>query len=92
VHTDCKLHFHRHVDFLFSHALKLLRLIRKITFSFSTLDSLLMYVALVRSKLEYDSLAWNSLTITDSNKLESIQRKFSALCHNIFFPRYEISL
>jgi hypothetical protein len=25
------------------------------------------------------------ITITDSNKLERIQRKFSALCHNKFF-------
>jgi hypothetical protein len=53
VHTDSKLHFHRHVDFLFSHTMKLLGLIRTITFSFSTLDSLLMlYIATVQSKLE----------------------------------------
>jgi hypothetical protein len=42
VRVDCKLHFHRHVDFLYSHALKLLGLIRTITFSFPTVDSLLM--------------------------------------------------
>jgi hypothetical protein len=65
VHIGCKLHFHHHVDF-FSHALKLLVLIRTITFSFSTLDSLLMlYFALVRSKLEYASVAWVSVTITN---------------------------
>jgi hypothetical protein len=39
VHTDCKLHFHRHVDFLFSYALKLLGPIRTITFSSSALQS-----------------------------------------------------
>jgi hypothetical protein len=83
---DCKLHFHRHVDFLFSHALKLLTLILKITFSFSKLDSLLMLCfALIRSKLEYAFTAWNSVTITDSNKLETIQRNFAALCHSRFF-------
>jgi hypothetical protein len=42
MHIDCTLHFHRHVDFIFSHALKLLGLIRTITFSFSTIDGLLM--------------------------------------------------
>jgi hypothetical protein len=37
---------------------------------------------LMRSKLEYASVAWNSLTTADSNKLERIQRKCAALCHN----------
>jgi hypothetical protein len=51
------------------HALKLLGLIGAITFSFSTIDSLLMlYFALGGSKLEYGSVAWNSVMITDSNK------------------------
>jgi hypothetical protein len=66
--------------------MKLLVLIRTITFSFSTLYSLLMlYTLLVRPKLEYASVAWNSITNTDSNKLERIQRKFAALCYNRFF-------
>jgi hypothetical protein len=42
----------------------------------------MLYFALVRSKLEYTSVAWKSVTITDFNKLERVQRKFAALCHN----------
>jgi myo-inositol catabolism protein IolC len=41
---------------------------------------LMLHFALVRSKMEYASVAWNSVTITDSNKLQRLQRKFAALC------------
>jgi hypothetical protein len=42
VHIDCELHFQHSIDFPFSHAMKLLRLIRNITLSFSIISSLLM--------------------------------------------------
>jgi hypothetical protein len=80
VPTDCvkdlgvmlnsKLHFHCHIDYLYSRALKLLGLIRYITYNFSSLDCLkVLYTALVRSNLEYASVVWNNLTLADSNKL-----------------------
>jgi hypothetical protein len=70
--------------------MKLLGLIRTLTFSLSTIDSLLMlYFASVRSNLEYASVAWNSVTFTDSNKLERVQGKFAALCHRRFFQDIE---
>jgi hypothetical protein len=49
----------------------------------------MLYFAFVRSKLEYASVAWNSVTNTDSNKLERVQRKFAALCHERFFQDVE---
>jgi hypothetical protein len=39
IHIDCKLHFHHLVDVPFSHAIKLLILVNKVPFSFSTTDS-----------------------------------------------------
>jgi hypothetical protein len=85
VHIDRKLHFHRHVDFIVSHALKLLGLLLTLTFSFSTIDSLLiLYFALVISKLEYAFVAWSSVTIADSNKLERVQKICIPLPEKIF--------
>jgi hypothetical protein len=82
---DSKLHFHAHVDYIFSQSIKTLALIRTVTYSFSTLDSLLiLYLTPVRPKLEYASTVGNSITAPDAKKLERIQRKFVALRQNRF--------
>jgi hypothetical protein len=73
VMLDSKLHFHRHVDYLHSQALKLLQLLIFITYNFSSLDSLkVLHITLIRSKLDYSSLIWNNFTLADSNKLENM--------------------
>jgi hypothetical protein len=53
VMLDSRLPFHRHIDNLYSRALKLLRLIRFITYNSSSSDCLkVLYTALVRSNFE----------------------------------------
>jgi hypothetical protein len=75
---DSKLYFHCHVDLVYSQGKRTLGLTRYITYKFSSLDSLVvLYNALDRSKLEYALVTMNHFTLTDSNKLKSIQRKFA---------------
>jgi hypothetical protein len=86
VYFDSKLHFHDHVDSIFSECIKLLGLIRSMTYGFSSLECLCtLYITLVRSRLEYASVVWNSITSTDANKLERIQQKFASVCVYRFF-------
>jgi hypothetical protein len=77
---DCKLYFHQHTDYILPQGLKMLSLIRYIMFSFYTHDNLLvLYSTHVRSKPECASVVRNSVTCTDSTKLERIKRKISVL-------------
>jgi hypothetical protein len=88
VYIDNKLYFHNHISYHFSQCTKFLGLVRTITFNFSPLECMLrLYITLIRSKLEYVSVIWNSLTSTDANKLEHIQQRYVALCSNRFFPQ-----
>jgi hypothetical protein len=59
VHIYCKLHFHYYVHFRFSHGMKSLRSIRTITFSFSTIESLLLPGTLLRLLIRINLSAYN---------------------------------
>jgi hypothetical protein len=56
---DSKLYFHAYVDYIFSQSLRTLGLIRTLTIPF------LLYLTLVRPKLEYATVVWISVTSTD---------------------------
>jgi uncharacterized membrane protein len=86
VMLDSKLYFHHHVDYISSQGLKMLGLIRYITSSFSSPHSLsVLHTTLALPKLEYASVAWNSIVSTGSSKLERVRIKFATLYHSRFF-------
>jgi hypothetical protein len=85
--------FHNHVDFLFSECIKLLGLIRFITFTVSSPDCLyVLYFKLLRSKCLYDSVVWHSIMPTGANTLHRIQQKFASVCFHLFFPSCSFQL
>jgi hypothetical protein len=87
VFFDPKLHFQTNVDFLLSDCMKLLDIIRSITFRFSSLDCLyVLYFMLARSKLEFASVVSNAITSTAANKLERNQKKFTSIGFYRFSP------
>jgi hypothetical protein len=46
----------------------------------------MLYFTSATSKLECNSVVWNSITTTDANTLERIQEKFTAFSYNHFLP------
>jgi hypothetical protein len=65
-----------------SRLIKLLRLVRILTFFCSSLDCLyVLYFTLARSKLDYASVVWNYVK-TNANRLRCIQQKIAALGYN----------
>jgi hypothetical protein len=86
VQLHSKLHFHAYLDYFVFQSVRMLGLVRTVTYSFSTLESsLMLYLALVRYELAYAAILWSSITSTDARKLEHVHRKFVVLCHNRFF-------
>jgi hypothetical protein len=82
-----KSYFHNHVDIIFSECMKLLGLIRCVIFTLFPLGCLyVLYFTLVRSNLEHASVVGNSITSTDVNKLERIQKEVCVGFY-CFFPR-----
>jgi hypothetical protein len=65
----------------FSQSLQILGLIPYTTFSSSIIDELMSLCnALDRTELEYDSITWKFVTVTDSSKFGIINSTFVALC------------
>jgi len=89
---DSKLHFLAHLDYFVFRSVRMLGLVRTVTYYFSTLESsLILYLELVRCELAYAAILWHSISSTDARKLEYVHRNFIALFHNRFFTHDQVT-
>jgi hypothetical protein len=77
IQIDSKLNFLHQVDHIDFQIIRYFGLIRNVMTSFSYPNSpLTLCFTLVKSKLEYASVVWNSVTSPDGNTLKGIQPNF----------------
>ena len=77
---DLNLHYQYHVDYMFSQTVRLLDFTRRVSVSFSCLQSLMMICYTTdMPQLGYASLLWNPITCTDASKLERVQKNVHLL-------------
>ncbi|XP_063707697.1 uncharacterized protein LOC134836418, partial [Culicoides brevitarsis] len=74
---DYKINFNSHVDKIVNESRRVLGFIKRRAKEFKDpFVTKILYQSLVRSKLEYASVAWNTSGATKSSKIESIQKQF----------------
>lgn len=83
------LSFDHHIDVVVSKANSMLGFVMRSCKYFSNLTALkAVYFAHVRSHLEYANIIWNPHTANQSNRIESIQKKFILYVLRRRYPRY----
>jgi hypothetical protein len=73
---DSKLTFQNHIDYLISKSSSLLGFIYRSCMDFTNVDLIKsLYIAFIRSRLEYGSVVWNPFSSEANLKLEKMQNK-----------------
>jgi hypothetical protein len=87
---DRNLRFDLHVYNIIQNTRKLIGFIFRQWYIFKNPSSyILLYKMLIRSKLEFASAVWNSITVTLSSSLEMVQKCFiRILCFKLGLPYY----
>lgn len=93
---DRKFTFSSHIDYIVNKAYKMLGFLKRNTREFSDSYALKsLYMAFVRSTLEYCCVVWNPYYANHSLRIERIQRSFTRYCFfklnwNIIMPSYNV--
>ena len=78
--TNCNLSWNNHIDNITSKANKIMGLIKRTCRGLKDVSTLrTLYLALVRSQLEFCSVVWSSYQARNITKLERIQRRATKL-------------
>lgn len=85
VYIDSSLSFNTHVNNIVNASFRTLGVISRITREFSMSACFMqLYLSLIRSKLEFSSVVWNSIGRTHQESIENVQKRF----FRIFYDRY----
>uniref|UniRef100_A0A131XU11 Putative rna-directed dna polymerase from mobile element jockey-like protein n=1 Tax=Ixodes ricinus TaxID=34613 RepID=A0A131XU11_IXORI len=88
VFVDDHLSFNSHINSIVSQSLRMLGIMARLTRPFSTHHCLLrLFSTHVRSRLEFASVIWNSISSTASEKIEHIQKRFVRIVYDRYFGR-----
>lgn len=85
---DSHINFKPHVVSLHKTGFKLLRVISHLTRNFKFPDTVIrLFCSLVKSRLEFGSIAWNQLPKTYSHLIESVQKRLVRIIYDRYFER-----
>lgn len=88
VFIDSSLSFNNHVSITVNAALRVLGMISRLCRQFSTPRCLLhLFKTLVRSRLEFGSIIWNSLTLSQALSIENIQKRMIRIVYDRYIGR-----
>ena len=90
VFMDPAINFNHHVTTIANASCRVLGAITRVTRGFSNpLCILRLFSSLVRSRVEYASVVWNCIGVTNSGVIESVQRRFVRVLFDRYFqPNY----
>ena len=89
VQFDKRLTFSDHLDTIIQTSFKILGFIVRTCVCFNNNNTIkILYTALIRSKLEYCSIIWSTSYVTQSIRLESIQRRLLKYLYKGEFGRF----
>lgn len=88
VYFDSNLSFSHHVSQIVASALRVMGMISRLTRDFSNHWCVVrLFCSLVRVRLEFCSVVWNSLNSSDAAQIERVQKRFIRIVYDRYFGR-----